>query len=83
MVIIIFFTLLLLFKHPKNFWMLIPSIILGLVFAFLTVDEFDNQWLSYILVLPFVMLCTLGLLYSIVPQNDTTSLDNNNLSNKN
>ncbi|MCP4442252.1 MAG: hypothetical protein GY810_25360 [Aureispira sp.] len=69
MVIALFFTLLLLSKQPKNLWMLIPSSILGLVFAHLTVDEFDNDWMSYLLIFPLVLFCVLGLLYNTIPQS--------------
>ncbi len=69
MIVAIFFTLLLLSKQPKNLWMLIPSVVLGLVFAYLTTDDFDSDWTSYVLVFPLVMFCILGLLYNIVPQS--------------
>ena len=68
-IILMFFTLIFLSKQPKNLWMLIPSIVLGIIFANLSADEFESDFMAYILVFPLVMFCILGLLYNIVPQS--------------
>ncbi len=72
-IILAFFTVLILAKQPKKLWMFIPSIIMGLLFAYLSADEFESALTAYVLVFPLAMFCFLGLLYNIVPNSDTSS----------
>ncbi|MCP4438023.1 MAG: hypothetical protein GY810_03690 [Aureispira sp.] len=70
-IVLIFFTIPLLAKQPKNLWMLIPSILLGLVFAYISADELESNFTAYILVFPLVMLMVLALLYNMVPNSSS------------